>query len=59
MAFLLFFHKNNAYRSDTILATGQEQRHPVKNADIRIPQCDIQQPSFRNQTVKKGNSTGL
>ena len=50
---LLFFHRNNTYRSDTILAAGHEQRHPVKNADVSIPQCNIQQPSFRYQTVKE------
>ena len=59
MASLLFFQRNNTYCSDTIFAACQQQRHPVKNTDVCIPQCNIQQPSFRNQTVEMGIAQDL
>ena len=46
MVYFLFLQRNNAYCSDTILTACQQQRHPVKNTDVCVPQCNIQQPSF-------------
>jgi hypothetical protein len=44
---------NNTDRSDAFLATQQQQRHAVEDADVGVAEYHIKQPSLGYQSVEE------